>query len=59
MKRLIVITLLLMLGVQGFTQKKELTIEDANYMNASLYPVRISNLNWMDKGDYYTYSKNN
>jgi len=59
MKRLIVITLLLMLGIQGFTQKKELTIEDANYMNASLYPVRISNLNWMDKGDYYTYSKNN
>ncbi|PLX05139.1 MAG: S9 family peptidase [Marinilabiliales bacterium] len=59
MKRFIVITLLLVFVTQGFAQKKELTVEDANYMNAALYPVRISNLNWMDKGDYYTYAKDN
>jgi len=59
MKRFIVIALLLVFVIQGFAQKKELTVEDANYMNSDLYPVRISNLNWMDKGDYYTYAKDN
>lgn len=59
MKKFIVIALLLVFVIQGFAQKKELTVEDANYMNPDLYPVRISNLNWMDKGDYYTYAKDN
>ncbi len=28
-------------------------------MNRELYPVRISNLNWLGKGNYYTYKKDN
>ncbi len=59
MKRIFVFALLLVFVIQGFAQKKELSVEDANYMNAALYPVRISNLNWMEKVDYYTYAKDN
>ncbi|NOY51090.1 MAG: prolyl oligopeptidase family serine peptidase [Chlorobi bacterium] len=59
MKHRSIVLLAFFVGFQLFAQKTELTLEDANYMNRELYPVRISNLNWMDKGNYYTYEKDN
>jgi len=59
MKRISVFILVLFISVQVFSQTKQLTVEDANYMNSALYPVRISQLNWMKNSDFYTYEKEN
>jgi len=36
-------------------QDKQFTAADAAYMNYSLYPERITNLQWQAKADYFTY----
>jgi len=59
MKRFSIVFLALIFGFQLLAQKKELTVEDANYMNPEIYPVRISQLNWMENLSYYTYQKDN
>ncbi|MBN1339832.1 MAG: DPP IV N-terminal domain-containing protein [Bacteroidales bacterium] len=40
-------------------QEKMLTPEDANYMNPSLMPPRLSQLKWMGNSDYLSYTHNN
>ncbi len=40
-------------------QDKLLTIEDASYMNRSLFPARIAQLQWIGKTDQYAFTKNN
>ncbi|MCB2221585.1 MAG: S9 family peptidase [Bacteroidetes bacterium] len=40
-------------------QDKQLTLEDAVYMNRSIFPKRINQLNWMGKSDYWSYVDNN
>lgn len=57
MKKSIIVIIVLIAGIQLFAQNKILTVEDANYMNSALYPIRISQLNWMETGYYYTYEK--
>lgn len=59
MRRINIFLLVLFISIQVIAQKKELTVEDANFMNPALYPVRISQLNWMQSRDYYTYEKEN
>ena len=59
MKHFSIVILVLLFGFQLVAQQKELTVEDANYMNPEVYPVRISQLNWMQTLDYYTYQKDN
>lgn len=57
MKRINILLLVIFISLQVFAQEKVLTVEDANFMNPALYPVRISQLNWMESSDYYTYEK--
>lgn len=40
-------------------QDKLLTFEDITYQNPSLFPARVSQLQWLGDGDYYTYAKEN
>lgn len=40
-------------------QDKLLTFEDITYQNPSLFPARVSQLQWMGEGDYYVYAKEN
>jgi len=40
-------------------QEKLLTIEDASYMNRSLFPGRVSQLQWIGKTDNYAFAKEN
>jgi dipeptidyl-peptidase-4 len=42
-----------------FGQDKLLTIEDASYMNYSLFPERLSNIGWMGDSDRIAYIDNN
>lgn len=59
MKRINIFLLVLFVSVQVFAQKEVLTVEDANFMNRALHPTRVSQLNWMESGEYYTYEKEN
>lgn len=59
MKKISLLLLVLFIGFQSFAQKTTLTVEDANFMNSDLYPVRVSQLSWMQNGDFYTYENEN
>ena len=54
-----VLSLSLLLSYSSMAQDKMLTTEDAIYMNPAIYPVRIPQLQWMPKHDYYVYAKHN
>jgi len=43
----------------SFSQDKQLTIEDASYMNRSLFPSSIQGLGWRASTDQYTFVENN
>ncbi len=53
---------LLLVGIQiqaqEATEDKELTFEDAIYLNRSILPERLSNLNWQTNSKSFTYNKN-
>jgi dipeptidyl-peptidase-4 len=38
-----------------FAQDKQLTLQDAVYMNPNIFPKRLSQLQWMGKSDYFSY----
>ena len=59
MKRFNIVLLVVLFSLPAFAQIKELTVEDANYMNSALYPVRVSQLNWMENSNHYIYEKEN
>jgi dipeptidyl-peptidase-4 len=59
MKKISILLLVLFVGIQLFAQKTTLTVEDANFMNSAFYPARVSQLGWMQNGEYYTYEKEN
>jgi len=40
-------------------QNKQLTLEDAVYMNPKVLPDRMDQLEWMGESEYYSYVKNN
>lgn len=51
----IYIILVVFLPITVFAQGKKLSIEDASYMNRSLFPDYISGLKWMGNTNYFTY----
>ena len=51
--------MVLSISFQVFSQDEILTVEDANFINPALYPVRVSQLNWMESAEFYTYEKEN
>ncbi len=59
MKRINIFLLVLSISFQVFSQDEILTVEDANFINPALYPVRVSQLNWMESAEFYTYEKEN
>jgi len=56
---LIFISLLFTTSYTAMAQEKMLTVEDAVWMNQKLYPVRVSQLQWLPESDYYVYAKKN
>lgn len=59
MKKFPVIILAFIFPALLFSQQKELTIEDASYMNRSLFGESVRGLSWMGSSDYYAYSEDN
>ena len=47
------------LPVLLLSQNKQLTLEDAVYMNPDVFPQRMDQLQWMGESDEFTYVKNN
>lgn len=54
-----ILSLSIFLSYTGVAQDKMLTIEDAIYMNPLIYPVRVSQLQWIPKSNFYVYAKQN
>jgi len=48
-----------LLSFSSFAQEKLLTIEDVSYMNRSLFPVRVQQLQWIGETNNYAYAKEN
>ncbi|HSG67196.1 MAG TPA: DPP IV N-terminal domain-containing protein, partial [Bacteroidales bacterium] len=59
MKNFTLIFLIIALPVIVFSQARELTIEDASYMNRNLMPESIRGLSWMGSTEYFTYTEDN
>ena len=61
MKRHIITFVLafILLPVLSLAQDKKLTIEDASYMNRSLFPSSMSGLKWMGNTNLFTYNEGN
>lgn len=53
------ILLITVIPISLFAQDKQLTLQDAVYMNRSIFPKRISQLQWMGNSNYFTYVSNN
>ncbi|MEE4257188.1 MAG: S9 family peptidase [Bacteroidales bacterium] len=53
------IILVMLLPISLLAQQKELSIEDASYMNRSLFPEYMSGLNWMGSTNYFVYNEDN
>jgi dipeptidyl-peptidase-4 len=53
------ISLLFTISFTASAQEKMLSVEDAIWMNPGLYPVRVSQLQWLPESDYYVYAKKN
>lgn len=60
MKKLTLTLIICSLFVPGiiYSQTKKLSIEDASYMNYSLFPERVSGLSWMGSSDYFAFTRN-
>jgi len=58
-KILLLISAIFLLNPAVFSQDKQLSIEDASFMNRSLFPERLSNLQWVDNTDQLTFLDNN
>ncbi len=56
---IVLLSLAILMGSAGLAQQKMLTAEDANYMNAAIYPVRVSQLKWIPESHYYVYAQKN
>ena len=62
MKKIISLFFISLLFTVSFTasaQEKMLTVEDAVWMNPNLYPIRVSQLQWLPESDHYVYSNKN
>lgn len=59
MRKLSLLTFVICFSVIAFAQEKELTIEDASYMNRSILPQGIRGLSWLGSTDYLTYREGN
>ena len=62
MKKIVAAFILSLTGLVSFTgtaQEKMLTVDDAIYMNPSVYPVRVPQLQWISQSDDYVYAKQN
>jgi dipeptidyl-peptidase-4 len=51
------IILVMLIPVSLFSQEKKLSIEDASYMNRSLFPEYISGLKWMGSTSYFIFNQ--
>ncbi|MEZ5084246.1 MAG: DPP IV N-terminal domain-containing protein [Bacteroidales bacterium] len=49
----------LLFSTTGVTQDKQLTLEDAVYLNPGVLPKRLNQLMWMGENDNYSYVKDN
>ncbi|MCB0804251.1 MAG: S9 family peptidase [Bacteroidales bacterium] len=54
-----IIMFVMFLPVLLLAQDKQLTLEDAVYMNPKVLPARLSQLQWMGKSDYFSYVDKN
>jgi len=50
---------ILAFSLTSFSQDKLLTIEDVSYMNRSLFPARVAQLQWIGDTKNYAYAKDN
>lgn len=53
------LALLFFLQFIANSQQEQLTIEDASYLNRSLFPGSIQGLSWVKDSDHYTFIENN
>jgi len=51
--------LFLSISYDGYTQSKQLTLEDAVGLNREIYPKRINQLMWMGNSDKFSYVEEN
>lgn len=57
LKNILVATIMVAMSVNTIAQKKDLTIEDCELgYYKGLYPERLSNLQWIPGGEYYSYN---
>ncbi len=59
LKRTLLTLSVVLVSFYGFSQEKQLTYQDAVYMNPAIYPVRVPQLQWLPESDYYVYEKQN
>lgn len=57
-RNLLVTALMLLFVVSGFSQKRELKIDDP-YKNPAVYPQRLNQLQWVADANFYSYIENN
>ena len=55
----IIFVLGLVLATSVNAQEKQLTLEDATYMNPQIFPKRMNQLSWMGNSDNFSYVKDN
>ena len=53
------LVLLVLTGSILFAQEKQLTLEDAVYMNREIFPKRMNQLMWMGNTDELSFVENN
>ncbi len=57
-RNLIIAALMLLFVVSGFSQKRDLNIDDP-YKNPAVYPQRLNQLQWVADANFYSYIENN
>ena len=56
---LLLTALLFILPSMLLSQQKQLSIEDASYMNRSIMPASVRGLGWMGNSNIFTYKEDN
>ena len=55
----LIFSILVSVSFSLIAQEKMLTIEDVSYMNRSIFPARVAQLQWIGNTDNYAYAKEN
>lgn len=56
-KTAFLLTLSVIISAISFSQDKQLSLEDASYMNRDLFPQSLRNLQWRGESDFFAYVK--